>query len=81
MNQNQNQDKPRFEFIGGDDDIVGKQMDITGANIVDVQIRADGTVIWVNVDGVCKLRICRIEKLTVEDNRPEGDMIGSPRDP
>jgi hypothetical protein len=43
-----------------------KQLDITApAEIVEVQIREDKKVIWVNVDGVCCLRICQIPKLKV----------------
>ena len=78
-----NPDKPRFEFVGGDDEgsDIGAQMDITGASDVSIQVRADGKVIWVNVDGVCKLRVCRIDRLVVEDNRPEGgDITGDARD-
>lgn len=57
------------------------QMDVTGAQVVDISIRADGTVIWINIDNVCKLRVCRIKKLIVEDNRPDGgDMTGGSRD-
>lgn len=45
------------------------QLDLTGPGVVQVEIREDGTVLWVNVDGICKLRACRIGKITVEDNR------------
>lgn len=45
-------------------------LDVTGASAVEVQIRQDGKVLWVNVDGFCALRVCRIDNLTVEDNRP-----------
>lgn len=39
-----------------------ENMDITGAEYVQIQIRADRKVVWVNVDGVCRLRICNITK-------------------
>jgi len=31
----------------------------------------DGHVIWVNVDGICRLRVCRVspEKVRLEDRR------------
>lgn len=36
-------------------------LDITApAHGVEVQIRLDGKVLWVNVDGVLRLRICQI---------------------
>lgn len=35
-------------------------LDITGAETVQIQVRKDRKVVWVNVDGVCRLRICRI---------------------
>lgn len=44
--------------------------DITGAELVQVVVRSDGKVLWVNVDGRCALRICRIEApIIIEDNR------------
>lgn len=45
-------------------------LDISGAGIVELQVREDGRVIWVNVDGVCRLRICRIrEEVIIKDER------------
>lgn len=43
--------------------------DIPGAKIVEVQIRTDGKVLWVNVDGICALRVCNIENVSVDDMR------------
>ena len=34
---------------------------------VQVQIRKDGTVLWVHVDGITVLRICQIPRLDIED--------------
>lgn len=34
-----------------------------------VQIREDGKVIWIHVDGLTVLRVCRIPKLEVKDER------------
>ena len=53
---------------------VGEQLDITGAKIVEVSIRSDGKVIWINVDGVCRLRVCQIEHLEIDDRR-DGDTF------
>lgn len=41
-------------------------IDITAPLVVDVSICEDGTVLRVNVDGVCRLRICQIEAISVE---------------
>jgi hypothetical protein len=45
--------------------------DITAPAHVQIIIRADGKTVWVNVDGICKLRICQIPILEVEDQRPK----------
>ena len=36
-------------------------LDITGADDVEVQIKSDGMVLWVNLAHGCVLRICRIK--------------------
>lgn len=38
--------------------LIEAQTDITEPQNVEIQIRNDGKVIWVNVDGICVLRIC-----------------------
>jgi len=38
-------------------------VDITGAAHVDVCMSKDRSTLWVNVDGVCVLRVCRITKM------------------
>jgi hypothetical protein len=43
--------------------------DITAPEEVEILIKEDGKVIWINVDGICELRVCRISKLTVNDER------------
>lgn len=43
--------------------------DITAPQEVEVSIKHDSKVIWVNVDGVCRLRCCAIGNLTVDDQR------------
>lgn len=44
--------------------------DITAPKLgVQVEIRADGKVLWVHVDGITELRICQIEGLEIVDNR------------
>ena len=45
-------------------------MDITGSNGVSIQVSNSGEVIWINTDEQgCVLRICRIKKLIVDDQR------------
>lgn len=46
-----------------------QQIDLTGPELVQIEIKSDGKVLWVNVDGVCVFRACRIKYLTVSDNR------------
>lgn len=36
---------------------------------VEVLVRNDGKVLWVNVDGICRLRICQIPELLLNDER------------
>lgn len=40
---------------------------------VEVHIDESGKRLWVNVDGICKLRIYDIQTLTVIDEREERD--------
>jgi len=41
-------------------------IDITMAELVEVEIREDGKVLWVNIDGVCQLRVCHFKKLDIK---------------
>lgn len=50
-----------------------RMLDITGAEHVEVRLRSDYKVIWVNVNGICRLRICDIDKLEVNDERFPGE--------
>jgi hypothetical protein len=49
--------------------------DITDAKEVEIIIRADSKVVWVNVDGHCVLRVCRpegsgrVQELVLRDDR------------
>ena len=47
-----------------------QKLDITAPEHgVQIQVRADGKVIWVHVDGITVLRICQIPRLDMEDER------------
>jgi hypothetical protein len=49
-----------------------QSLDITAPKLpVQVEIRADGQVLWVHVDGITVLRICRLPGIEVIDNRQE----------
>ena len=43
--------------------------DITGSEVVEVAIRDDGKVLWVNSEKGCVLRICRIKQFVLDDRR------------
>jgi hypothetical protein len=49
--------------------VIEQMVDVSEPKMVEVQIRADGKVVWVNVDGVCRFRACRIVKLEIQDER------------
>ena len=44
-------------------------IDVTAPSLVEIEIRSDGKVIWIHVDGFTLLRACRIENLEIKDNR------------
>lgn len=44
-------------------------LDVEGGH-VQVSIRHDGKILWVNVNGACVLRVSRAESIEVEDARP-----------
>ncbi len=49
--------------------LIKKSIDVSGIENCEVRIREDGKVIWINVNGVCVCRVCRIENLEVNDDR------------
>lgn len=49
--------------------ILGVMKDISGPEHVEILIRHDGKVVWINVDGICHLRICGMNKLVLTDER------------
>ena len=52
-------------------------LDVTAPIHVEIVIRSDGTVIWVNIDGICRLRACRITKLTLNDERTPAERYNT----
>lgn len=55
----------------------GRQLDITGPEVVEIQIDWNRKVLWVNVNGVCAFRACKIGHL---EYTPIGGHDG-PSDP
>jgi hypothetical protein len=54
-------------------DTVLKSMDVTGSGHIEVILRHDHKVLWINEGGRCLLRICNIGgKIIIQDDR-EGE--------
>lgn len=45
------------------DKLMDVALDITGARLVEISISRDKETVWVNVDGVCVLRVCQAEEV------------------
>lgn len=43
--------------------------DVTGADTVEVLTDTARGVVWINVNGICLLRICQIKQLVIQDAR------------
>lgn len=43
--------------------MIGQMIDITSPEIVQIQIRGDSKVVWVNVNGECVLRCCQVRAI------------------
>ncbi len=43
--------------------------DITEPEYLEILIKEDGKVVWINIDGICAFRACRIKKLILNDER------------
>jgi hypothetical protein len=48
--------------------IMESHVDVTGAELVEVQINSNRDTMWVNVNGICLLRICKINNLTTTED-------------
>lgn len=59
----------RFCPFCGHPATIGSGLDITGSDVVEISIREDGKVIWINTELGCLLRICQIKRLDVKDGR------------
>lgn len=52
-----------------------EMVDLSNPTDVEVLIRQDGKTLWINVDGVCRLRICNIKGLEINDARETGNKV------
>lgn len=53
-----------------------QSLDITGAEVVQIQVKADGSVVWVNTEMHCVLRICQVKSVEILDER-----LTAPKEP
>jgi hypothetical protein len=49
----------------------GQLTDVADVDTVEMQISADGTRIWINIDGVCRFRVSQTKIILVKDDRTE----------
>ncbi len=56
----------------------GQLFDVTDVDHLQIEIRADGAVIWLNTKEGCLVRVCQIGQLELVDNRPvsQGTFLG-----
>lgn len=47
----------------------GRMIDVPGAELVEIGVRSDGKVVWVKVDGRCRLRVIEVEAIEIVDAR------------
>ena len=51
--------------------LIGTMRDVSAKEGVQIQVEGDGLVVWVNIDGVCVLRVMIAPSaiIEIEDNR------------
>lgn len=49
------------------DDLLAAALDVTAPQHIDITIDEHAKVVWINVNGVCLLRACRISRLDLSD--------------
>jgi len=47
----------------------GGMLDVTAPEYVEIEIRDDGSVLWIHIDGIAMFRACRIANLEITDRR------------
>jgi hypothetical protein len=58
-----------------------KMLDVTGVKHLQIEIRADGRVVWINTEEGCIFRACQVEQVELVDNRDPADTDEPPYDP
>lgn len=58
------------------DQLMKAQLDVTAPNAVQIQLDMKRGVVWVNVDGICLLRCCRVTQIELDGFRAEGECHG-----
>ena len=43
-----------------------EMIDIIVPSYIDICVSKDNKVLWINVDGVCRLRACQVKNLTID---------------
>lgn len=46
-----------------------KQFDITAEGPIEIEVRDDSKVVWINQNGICIVRISQIKELIINDRR------------
>lgn len=54
-------------------DATKMMLDLNGSQVV--QIVVEPNRVWVNVDGLCRLRACDVQRVELEDNRGLGFSV------
>lgn len=46
-------------------------IDLNGVNAAEILIREDADAFWINVDGICRLRVQGVKQIIINDNSPK----------
>jgi hypothetical protein len=49
--------------------LIGTMLDVTKCEVLEIAVRNDGKVVWVNTEKGCIFRACQISKLILDDRR------------
>lgn len=60
--------------------VTNEMIDITTPDVVEIQVRFDGKVVWINVDGICRFRACQIKTVIIQDDRHDLENDASESD-
>jgi hypothetical protein len=66
-------DEPDFEYVKEVKEELPATVDITAPECVEIIIKNDGKVVWINTENGCQFRACQIKVLEVKDERKVED--------